>query len=425
VAVLKEGKKPRICLDLSRNLNDHLVIPKLAYESVWSAVRIASQFATPWFAKVDLSNAYLSFPVREQDRVFLRFQWETAIFEFAALPFGLASAPFICTQLLGVVAKALERQGVILVRYLDDFLLIADSKEHCLTMLRTTLRTLIEFGLAANPDKTVAPTRRIEFLGIDLDSNTRTLCCPPRRLEELRACISSCLKQRRLSRVQSQRLLGKLSFASTTLPGARPFLRSLCDATKIHARIRVTVQLRQDLNYWLTRLSDWNGQASWQAHSPDLFMFTDASMEGFGWHVAATSGQTIRAVCGIWSSETAQKIAPETMALAELQTVRMALQDTLNYWKPSCIRVFSDNSATVWAINRWSAGTTLSQELRLLSHLQSTSRCFIHASHIAGENNTLADLLSRPSIHHFSLHTPIIYSSWLQPPTLVAGPASA
>ena len=45
------------------------------------------------------------------------------------MPFGLSTAPRVCTQLLSVVHFALSEQGITSIRYLDDFFLIAKSEK--------------------------------------------------------------------------------------------------------------------------------------------------------------------------------------------------------------------------------------------------------------------------------------------------------
>lgn len=72
-------------------------------------------------ASLDLEDAY--FLVLEH-RKFLRFQWKGKIFQFLALPFGLATAPYIFTKLLRPVVAFLRTQGHESVLYLNEFLLL-------------------------------------------------------------------------------------------------------------------------------------------------------------------------------------------------------------------------------------------------------------------------------------------------------------
>ena len=58
--IIKAGKKPRLVIDLSRNLNDHLEYEYFNYSSVDDAVEASHPGC--WYGKLDLSNCFLSFP---------------------------------------------------------------------------------------------------------------------------------------------------------------------------------------------------------------------------------------------------------------------------------------------------------------------------------------------------------------------------
>jgi hypothetical protein len=125
--IIKADKKPRLVIDLSRNLNELIINTTVKYESLVDAVKMAHPGC--WFAKTDLSNCFLSFPLHEQVQDLFVFRFDQRFYRFTHMPFGLASAPRICTQLLAVVSFAMTQAGVRHVRYLDDFLIIADSRE--------------------------------------------------------------------------------------------------------------------------------------------------------------------------------------------------------------------------------------------------------------------------------------------------------
>ena len=67
-AVVKAGKKARVCVDLSRNLNDYLPDQPFHYSSVAAGVHLAQECpGQAWFVKLDLSSCFLSFPVHPDD----------------------------------------------------------------------------------------------------------------------------------------------------------------------------------------------------------------------------------------------------------------------------------------------------------------------------------------------------------------------
>src|SRR5256885_3482609 len=120
--VIKDDRKPRLVLDLSRNLNEWLDLKQLKYEDLDVAVAMSTPMC--WYGKHDLSDCYLSFPVHMESRKYLSFALRDKYYRFTRLPFGLSTAPRTCTLLLDVVSYELRRRGVKHVRYLDDFLYI-------------------------------------------------------------------------------------------------------------------------------------------------------------------------------------------------------------------------------------------------------------------------------------------------------------
>ena len=120
--IIKPLKKPRLVIDLSRNLNDNLAYEYFSYSSVLTAVALSTPDC--WYTKLDLSNCFLSFPLHPSALPYFIFQFEGELVPVhSAYPFGLSSAPRICTMLLSVLQDELHHCGVSrLVRYLDDFL---------------------------------------------------------------------------------------------------------------------------------------------------------------------------------------------------------------------------------------------------------------------------------------------------------------
>ena len=226
--IIKPNKKARLVIDLSRNLNPHLRYEYFSYSSVNDAAE--ASFQDCWYGKLDLSNCFLSFPLHPSCFPHFIFRFEGRLYQFRCMPFGLSSAPRICTMLLSVVAYHLNSaQLAALIRYLDDFLFIADSRSSSQLALDSAHRALSAFGLVVNPDKTEGPTQIITFLGVQLDAIRQTLSCTPARVDELLLLLRAAITSRKVSLSSLSSLIGKLSFAAMVLPGARPFMRRMID----------------------------------------------------------------------------------------------------------------------------------------------------------------------------------------------------
>jgi hypothetical protein len=93
-------------------------------------------------AKVDLKDAYFTVPVRKSHHKYLRFRWKERVFEFNCMAFGLAPAPRNFNKILKVVMAFLRRRGIRLVIYLDDILILSESKEGLLVNINTVIDLL-------------------------------------------------------------------------------------------------------------------------------------------------------------------------------------------------------------------------------------------------------------------------------------------
>ena len=65
-------------------------------------------------------------------RRFLRFVADGKVYQFKALCFGLYMAPRMFTRVLAPVSVMLHDLGVRILRYLDDWLVLASSRKEAL-----------------------------------------------------------------------------------------------------------------------------------------------------------------------------------------------------------------------------------------------------------------------------------------------------
>jgi hypothetical protein len=417
--IIKEGKKPRLVIDLSRNLNDHLRCDYFHYSSVDDAVEASHPGC--WFGKLDLSNCFLSFPLHPSVRRYFCFRFDGRLYQFTHMPFGLNTAPRVCTQLLSVVNFALARAGIRDIRYLDDFFLIGRSQadmQRDLTLAQSIIR---QFGLVVNPDKTEGPSQRLSFLGVQLDSVAQTLSCTPARVSELTTLLRSLRRERVITRRHAESLIGKLSFAAKVLPGARPFMRRMLDT--VHAcksrrpshPLRIDPGFRADVKFWLRHFDSWNGRQQWRSSRATPFVFaSDASLDGFGFYLESTPAarlvdsaawpQHLRVGAGFsgtYSSAHAHLHESHTqISWLELLAVVACTTTYAPYLTGQSILFHVDNSTDVHIINRQATRSKqLAPLLRQLYALSFEHNLSIRAVHRPGVDNTLADFLSRPMLH--------------------------
>lgn len=414
--ILREKSKPRIVVDLSRNLNEFIRKVDFHYASIEDAV--IQSFDHCWFGKLDLSNCYLSFNMNRSTLKYLCFDFEDQRQQFTRLPFGLCSAPWQCTVLLSVPAFRLKEANLIFTRYLDDFWFVESTPERLTAALDLATNIFQKCGLVVNPKKREGPAQRLVFLGILFDSINQTLSCAPERLEELKsrlqtARISSTMRVR-----EAQSLLGKLSFASQVLPGSRPFMRRLFDtiterqATHRFATLRLGENWQKDCDFWISHMEQWNGTARWRSRADDpLIIATDASTRGFGFHIERIPTQLLQAAEHYWGpayqigsgfagefhlSHSDLHDSHRQIGWAELFAVLAAIVTYGERIRDQSLLIMIDNQSDSHVINRQrTKSRRIAGILRRIFAELLALNISIRAIHRKGEANGLADFLSR------------------------------
>jgi hypothetical protein len=115
-----------------------------------------------WMVKLDLKDAYLTVPIHSSHQKFVRLGWKGRIYQFLCLAFGLAPAPRIFTKILKAVMAFMRKQGVRLIIYFDDILILNESREGASADLEMVMRLLQDLGFIINIEKSILdPTQKI------------------------------------------------------------------------------------------------------------------------------------------------------------------------------------------------------------------------------------------------------------------------
>ncbi len=167
--VPKKGGGLRPILDL-RVLNQalhRLPFKMLTPKRIFGCVR-----PQDWFAAIDLKDAYFHVSILPRHRPFLQFAFEGRAYQYKVLPFGLSLSPRVFTKVAEAALVPLREQGVRILNYLDDWLILAQSQDQLCEYREMMLSHLSQLGLQVNWEKSkLSPVQRISFLSMELDSH--------------------------------------------------------------------------------------------------------------------------------------------------------------------------------------------------------------------------------------------------------------
>lgn len=212
------GFRPVINL---KRLNTYVVYRHFKMEGVSSIKHVVRH--NDWMAKLDLKDAYFTIPIHSEDQSFLQFKWENTPFQFICLPFGLSSAPWVFTKLLKPVVAYLRQQGIRLIIYLDDILILNQSRESLEGQLVVVSNLLDSLGYIINKDKShTIPTQEIEFLGLLIDSTSVSLKLPDAKQDAIMKWCKDALKKDSLSLREIASVLGRFTWAVWAIPFPKP-----------------------------------------------------------------------------------------------------------------------------------------------------------------------------------------------------------
>ena len=96
-----------------------------------------------YIVSLDLKDTYFSVPIFRPHCKYLDFIWRDQRYDFTCLPFGYSLAPRVFTKIFKPIVAQLRVNGLRIVIFLDDILIIASAFAECMEQL-SLLRKLLE-----------------------------------------------------------------------------------------------------------------------------------------------------------------------------------------------------------------------------------------------------------------------------------------
>ena len=341
--------------------------------------------------KVDLSRAFRQLFVDPRDLDLLCLYWQDSYFANCRVPFGYRNGSMFLTRFTNYIRYIMRCNSFTIVNYVDD-LLGLENLDISDPSFQFLLKILSQSGFPISQSKLAPPSTSCVCLGLLIDTVKETISVPEEKISDILNKCTWALSQKSLSKNNLQSLIGSLMFLHRSVKPTRVFTNRLLNTLRQMGSnpVPVNKHIKQDLQWFLHFVPQYNGSSVYRhipfsEHQP---IELDACLQGLG---------------GRWGSNVYCAPIPDHMKKDnpnithfELFNVFVALTVWGSQWRGRKLLVHLDNIASVAIVN---SGFTKDEKLAAIARDIWMQRAVhdieIMASHLAGIDNRVADLLSR------------------------------
>ena len=376
---------------------------------------------------IDLQDGFYAMGLVPKDRAYMTFEipqpladscgFKNTLVQLCGLPMGWTLSPYYFVKMMEPVFRYLRspmfsdrnshqryrrhvlhlrRRGCRLLPFMDDILFLCSSRAVALELREQVVDLLERVGLSRNPKKGQwDPGQQIHHLGLDIDFQRCEFRAPKDKLAKISSQAHDLLcraarNKRSVPVKELAQLAGRAQFLYLAIPAARFYLRELHDVmstkTSWSGHVKVTRQLRRDLEWWRTVPQQRNGRPIFSPVET-AYLHTDSS--SFGWGAVLNDHREAR---GFWP----RADLDEHITFKELKAVRLAVETFLPQLRCRRVLLHEDNQAVVAILTKLtSRSPALMNELRKLWHIMDENDITIRPRYIQSAANIWADRLSR------------------------------
>ena len=366
----------------------------LHYASVEDVCRMVLQVGKgALIYKRDLRHAYRQIPIDPSDYRYLGYHWNDDLYFDTVLAMGQRNAAMACSRTTNAIMHMHHEDGYLGTSYLDDLIGVA-AASYASDAYQNLGELLQELGLLENFDKACPPSVVQLVLGVEINTVEGTISVTGDRMLEIKDLLSEWEKKTKSSKVELQSLIGKLQFISKCVQQSRIFVNRLLDTLRTlsdRKSFKIACSFRKDLRWWSKFVDIFNGVSYipplvWE--EPDITFSTDSCLTGCG---------------GICAREYFHASFPKFIQDQGLPIHKLEMLAVLvgvRLWGKNCegqkIRIYCDNDAVVQVLNSSKTRDSfMATCLRELWFEVSKYRFQLRAIHLPGEDNRIADWLSR------------------------------
>ena len=372
--VVKTDKQPHICSPLSvvsnavgklrlvlnlRYLNKFLHLLTFKYEDLRVAALLFDK--DEYLFKFDLKSGYHHVDIHPECYEFLGFQWDDNFYSFTVLPFGLSSACYLFTKLLRPLIRLWRGRGLKAIIYLDDGIVAVKGKERAIRESALVKSDLEHAGFVVNIQKSQwEPSHVVEWLGLIIDLSKGVFTVPDHKIDRLRCKLAELnstdlATARQIASVAGTIMSMSLALGSVSRLMTRSMYAVINSRKSWCQKLGLTKEAQDEVEFWLARISEFNGQDIWQKPSALRLVYSDASSTGFGGYTVEHGNLVAN---GQWSAEE----AVQSSTWWELRAVKLVLKSFQGKLANERVRWFTDNQNVVRIVQNGSPKDVLQAE---------------------------------------------------------------
>jgi hypothetical protein len=352
---------------------------------------------------IDIKSAFRHVPIHPDDIPLMGFEWEGKYYFERALPFGLRSSPGIYDRLARALVYIAQQRGVYaLLYYVDDHIIISPPGINA-EMAHTFVQTAADIGIHIALDKLIVEQQIAPFVGFEINTIDMTVGLTDRKLRQLVSTLCAWREKHKATRKELERITGLLAHVSRVLPPGRTYTQKFYNAMRKlnnpRHHIRISSELREDLDFLLRFCAQWSGTA--------------LISRPFASHITAASDASSTIGAGgftspagdwyflHWQEHHNLRIDTEderdaSITFKELYALIILAAIAAPTATGHTLTILCDNTGAVSrAHNRFSRVPEILELVRLLIDIELRHDLAISAQHIPGINNTVADDISR------------------------------